>query len=180
MLSFRGFASLLRALLTLVILIAIAAVVIALWGSHGHLLAVVEGQLDRGPTLTDTDVSAHPPLDAPPVAIQVSVDTSTSLRTVDPRYLSFAIDTSAVVGGKWWDPKAEDTEMGSGTVHAPVFDFDRPRLDTLTRALAPAFLRIGGSEADKVHYDMKVREGSDRQPRRPATSQCSRLGSGTP
>ena len=156
MLSFRGLASLFRALLTLVIVAAVAAVIVTLWDSHGHLLAIVEGQLDRGPALTDTDVSAHPPPDAPPVAVQVSVDTSTTLRTIERRYLSFAIDTSAVVGGKWWDPKADGTEMGSGTVHAPIFDFDRPRLDVLTRALAPAFLRIGGSEADKVYYDMKA------------------------
>jgi heparanase 1 len=63
---------------------------------------------------------------------------------------------SQVNGGKWWNPQAQQTEMGSGTVNAPIFDFNRPKLDTLTRALAPAYLRIGGSESDKAYYDLKT------------------------
>lgn len=141
-----------RALLGVTTLVVAGLVVIGLWGSRGHLPAFIDGQLDPGPALTDVDVSAHPPAEV--VRVTVSVDSSTVTRFVDNRYLSFAIDTSAVVGGKWWDPKAERTELGSGTVKAPIFDFDRPRLDALTRALAPAYLRIGGSEADKVYYDL--------------------------
>ena len=132
----------------------VAVVVMGLWGSNGHLPALIAGQRDLGPELTNTAVSVRPPEGLPPIEVEVSVDFDRSLRTVDQRYLSFAIDTSAVVGGKWWDPKAAGKELGSGTVNAPIFDFDRPRLDALTRALAPAYLRIGGSEADKVHYDM--------------------------
>ncbi len=143
----------LGAVFLIVFVIAILLLLVALSGSHGHLPAIIDGQFDPGPALTDLDVSANPP-PGPQVRVRVTVDSSTVVRRVDPSYLSFAIDTSAVVGGKWWDPKAESTELGSGTVNAPVFDFDRPRLDALTRALAPAYLRIGGSEADKVYYDL--------------------------
>ncbi len=155
-----------RILVSLVVAAAglvVVALTIALWGSRGHLPAVIDGQFDPGPALTDLDVSARPPALAP-VSIEISVDTSTVLRRVDERYLSFAIDTSAVVGGKWWDPEASGPETGSGTVNAPVFDFDRERLDTLTRALAPAFLRIGGSEADKVYYDMSPGSATSSAP----------------
>lgn len=141
----------------MVVMVA-AVILVGLWGSHGHLPALIRGQFAPGPPLEDRDVSAYPPPGAPAISVKVSVDTSTVVRTVDERYLSFAIDTSAVVGGRWWDPKAEGSEFGSGTVKAPVFDFDRSRLDALTRALAPAFLRIGGSEADKVFYDMAEQE----------------------
>ena len=141
-------------------------VIVGLWGSRGHLPAFIDGQLSPGPILRATHVSAHPPRDAVPYAVAVTVDDANSvIREVSARYLSFAIDTSAVVGGKWWDPEASGPEMGSGTVNAPVFDFDRPRLDVLTRALAPAYLRIGGSEADKVFYDMTG--APDREPRVP-------------
>jgi heparanase 1 len=79
---------------------------------------------------------------------------TTALNEVSPEYLSFAIDLSQVVGGKWWNPDADRVETGSGTHDAPVFDFDRPRLDRLTAALAPAYLRLGGSESDKIYYHL--------------------------
>lgn len=67
--------------------------------------------------------------------------------------MSFAVDTSQLVGGDWWDPKARSKELGTGSVPAIRVDFDRPRLDALVRPLLPAFLRVGGSEADKLYYD---------------------------
>lgn len=122
---------------------------LALWDSRGHLPAFIEGQFDRGPPLVGGD-TPH----APAYEVKITVDPTTILRTVDERYLSFAIDTSAVVGGKWWNPEASGPEMGSGTVNAPIFDFNRERLDTLVQELSPAYLRIGGSEADKVFYNL--------------------------
>ncbi len=144
--------------------IVATGLVLTLWGSHGHLPAVIAGQFDHGPALEDRDVSIRPPSDVPPLSVALSIDTSTVLRSVDERYLSFAIDTSVVVGGKWWNPKAEGREPRSGGVHAPVFDFDRPRLDALTRALAPAYLRIGGSEADKLFYGVEPGAEGDEPP----------------
>ncbi|SDJ48383.1 Glycosyl hydrolase family 79, N-terminal domain [Frankineae bacterium MT45] len=57
--------------------------------------------------------------------------------TVDDRFLSVAVDMGSVVGA-------------SG---APV-DFSRTKLVNLTRQLAPAYLRIGGTPADQTYYDL--------------------------
>jgi heparanase 1 len=95
-----------------------------------------------------------------PYAVRVTLDLEQPLAELSERYLSFSVDTSQVVGGKWWNPQADRVEWSSGTVQAPVFDFDRPKLNLLTEALAPAYLRIGGSEADKVFYDLEAGPGA--------------------
>ena len=77
---------------------------------------------------------------------------------VDARFVSVAIDTAQIVGAPWWDPAGE-VETAGGTRPYPALQFDRPRLATLAQALAPAFLRIGGSEADKVYYDLSDAPG---------------------
>lgn len=40
---------------------------------------------------------------------------------------------------------------------APL-DFSRPELMALARALAPAYLRVGGTEADDLYYDFAPRQ----------------------
>ncbi|MBW2507042.1 MAG: hypothetical protein JRE81_00275, partial [Deltaproteobacteria bacterium] len=67
-------------------------------------------------------------------------------------YLSVAVDTAQVVGGLFWS--AEPVAQLIGQERQPVYDFTRPRLRALAAELAPAFLRIGGSDADRVLYDM--------------------------
>ena len=89
------------------------------------------------------------------VALQLNL--ATPLATVDERYLSFALDTAQLVGGKWWDKSAKPT-TGRGQANVPPFDFENPRLIKLTRALAPAFFRVGGSEADLVAYQFPGNE----------------------
>ncbi len=79
---------------------------------------------------------------------------NTILHRVDDEYLSFAIDSSQIVGGKWWNPKADRKELGSGTHNADLFQWQNPTLNILTRELSPAYLRLGGSEADKIYYNM--------------------------
>src|SRR5688500_9578105 len=64
---------------------------------------------------------------------------------VDDRFLSFAVDMAQVVGSRFW------AEPGRGegileTEPVPGFDFSRPRLHRLTAALAPALLRVGGTD----------------------------------
>lgn len=83
----------------------------------------------------------------------LTVDTARPAATVDENYLSFALDTAQVSGGKWWDSSLS-TSGGRGSHPVPPFDFTPPRLKALARALAPAYLRIGGSEADLAYYDM--------------------------
>jgi heparanase 1 len=82
----------------------------------------------------------------------LTVDTDEAVATVDPRFLSVAVDTAQVVGGRFWSSSGQSEIIGEEDV--PEYDFSRPRLRTLASHLAPAFLRIGGSDADRVIYDM--------------------------
>ena len=43
-------------------------------------------------------------------------------------------------------------EVGRGAQRTQPFDFDRSQLKRLARALGPAWLRVGGTEADDVYY----------------------------
>jgi heparanase 1 len=144
-------------------LIAVASVIVFLvvllslvmWDASGNLIDFIAGQYQPEPKTLQPDTSVRGA--ATSYTAQVSINTGSPVNTVSREYISFAIDSSQVVGGKWWNPKASGTETGSGTVHAPVFNFNQPRLDTLVQALAPAYLRIGGSEADKIYYAMQDR-----------------------
>ncbi|WP_347136756.1 glycoside hydrolase [Parahaliea mediterranea] len=73
------------------------------------------------------------------------------LRRVDPRYLSWSIDISVFAGGLWWEG-ATRARRGVGTLPVPPLSLDSKKLDRLVASLGPAYLRIGGSEADKIHY----------------------------
>ena len=85
---------------------------------------------------------------------ELSVDTSQVVATVDERYLSVAVDTAQVVGGRFWSEDGSVEFIGQERV--PEYDFSRPRLRALAQELAPAFLRIGGTDADRVIYDMSA------------------------
>ncbi len=145
------------ALLTLVLVVAL--LLLGLRGSHGHLPSLLRGQVDPNPKHLQRDISVSGGVQ-PARAVQVRLDLDRPVAEVSQRYLSFAIDLSQVVGGKWWDPQAKRAEWGSGTVQAPLFDLDRPVLDRWVQGLAPAYLRIGGSEADKVYYHLEARSGT--------------------
>ncbi len=144
---------LLGTLLVLIILLA-GVVTLGLWNANGNLFDFIAGQIEPEPKHLQRDISVQGGTSA--YAVRVSVDTSKPVGQTAPEYLSFAIDMSQVNGGKWWNPQAQQAETGSGSVNAPIFDFNRPKLDTLTRALTPAYLRIGGSESDKAYYDLKT------------------------
>jgi heparanase 1 len=79
----------------------------------------------------------------------IYVDIDKPIYTVDARFLSFAVDTAQVVGGEFWDPAG-----GTENVKVSPYDFTRPQLRRLAKELAPAYLRIGGTDADKTFYDL--------------------------
>lgn len=88
-----------------------------------------------------------------PVRIQLDMAAAAKHR-VSERFISFAIDSSQLVGGHWWSRLGSEVEVGTGAHTTPPFDFGRPRLRRLTEHLTPATLRIGGSEADRLYYDL--------------------------
>jgi len=152
------------AVVSMLVLLAVV-ISLAMWNANGNLVDFIAGQSEPEPKTLQADISVKGATSGQSYAAQVSIDTSTPVNTVSKEYISFAIDSSQVVGGKWWNPTAGGTEMGSGTVHAPTFNFDQPQLDKMVQALAPAYLRIGGSEADKIYYSMQ--DTSDFQPNAP-------------
>ncbi|HUO74534.1 MAG TPA: hypothetical protein VMU39_27435 [Solirubrobacteraceae bacterium] len=92
------------------------------------------------------------------LAVLASTASATTVRTVSspvvahtsPRYVSFAVDLDQITGGMFW------SQAPHATGNAPVapYDFTRPRLRALARALAPAYLRISGTAANKTFYDL--------------------------
>ncbi len=84
--------------------------------------------------------------------VAVTVATDTAVHTTDPRFLSFAVDSSQIAGTLFWN---EDPATSEEEPEVPVdpYDFTRSRLANLTAPLAPAFLRIGGTHADHLLYD---------------------------
>ena len=125
-----------------------------LHGSRGGILAVLRGQFPPHP---DKVPRAIHTLSLPPFSseeVEVVVDGSQPIARLSDRFLSAAVDLSQVVGGKWWDPAADHIELSSGSLESPVFDFNRPLLDRMVAPLSPFYLRVGGSEADKVFYSL--------------------------
>ncbi|MGB5545177.1 MAG: hypothetical protein WBM74_01295 [Polyangiales bacterium] len=113
--------------------------------AHGLLISIlVAGCSSNGGT-------SDPPVDT---TAELSVDASQAVATVDERYLSVAVDTAQLVGGRFWSEDGSVEFVGQERV--PEYDFSRPRLRALAQELAPAFLRIGGTDADRVIYDMSA------------------------
>jgi heparanase 1 len=68
-------------------------------------------------------------------------------------YLSLTIDTSLLLGGHWWGPSKRMRKGVAGELTEPL-NLRNERLRSYARALAPAMLRIGGTEADRMRYRM--------------------------
>jgi len=81
----------------------------------------------------------------------VQVWNEQSRAEVDERYLSFAVDSAQVFGGRFWNPTADPS---APEVVVDPYDFERERIRTLAAGLAPAMLRVGGTSADHVHVDL--------------------------
>lgn len=89
---------------------------------------------------------------------RVEVVTGEVVGSVDPRFLSVAIDVAQVVGGVFWDPDGGQSTIGD--VRRPPWDFSDPTMRALAAPLAPALLRIGGSAADLTWYATEADAGA--------------------
>jgi len=112
------------------------------------LLFVVLAALGAG-CPSGSEPPTRPPSDR---TVTVTVATDTVVHRTDPRFLSFAVDSSQIAGTLFWN---EDPATSEEEPEVPVdpYDFTRARLANLTAPLAPAFLRIGGTHADHLLYD---------------------------
>ena len=84
-------------------------------------------------------------------AVDIRLLDSEPVHHTDRRYLSWSIDISVFAGGFWWEG-TDRASRGLGTLPVAPLNLHSKKLDRIVRALAPAYLRIGGSEADKLHY----------------------------
>jgi hypothetical protein len=99
--------------------------------------------------------------DAPPdTALRIDPARVELAADIGDALLAFAVDLDQVTGGTFWDPAG-----GPTVVPVAPYDFDRPRLVTLARALSPAYLRIGGSASDRTFYDLSDAPASSPPPR---------------
>ncbi len=71
---------------------------------------------------------------------------------IDERFLSFTIDISCVIGGRWWGD-TKGLKEGLSQDRVPPLDFKDPTLARRAAQLSPAMLRVGGTEADRLHYE---------------------------
>jgi heparanase 1 len=88
-----------------------------------------------------------------PAVVRLTLDGTHPAAQVDERFVSFAIDTAQVVGGSFWAAPGRGHGL-LDTAPVPRFDFGRLQLVRLARALAPAYLRIGGTDADRTAYQI--------------------------
>lgn len=74
--------------------------------------------------------------------------------TVDKRYASMAIDTAQIVGSYWWDKEGKMIGGRGKNKVAPLNTLN-PQLAYYLKELSPTYLRIGGSEADALFYNLE-------------------------
>jgi heparanase 1 len=150
--AIHGLLPALRSPLGITALLTLSLGQLLVWGGSGTVLDLVRGQLDPG-------------LESPPAALHLQpgtwgrpgvarVEVGAAVERVAPEYLSIALDAAQLVGGAWWDPAAAGPEYSCGSVPVEPIDLERPGLAELAGALAPAFLRVGGSESDRIHYGL--------------------------
>jgi hypothetical protein len=81
----------------------------------------------------------------PTTLANVSIDASRAIAHTSPSLVSFNLD---------WHKNSEEFPAWSHNASAMTIDLASPRLRAAVAALAPAYLRVGGSEGDKIIYDV--------------------------
>ena len=79
---------------------------------------------------------------------------------LSPCYLSLTIDISLVLGGHWWG-RGKGVSRGVAIDTVTPINLSDPRLLAFAKLLAPSMVRIGGTEADCVRYQV-----GEKNPRR--------------
>ncbi len=140
-------------LLLAVVLLTVLFKFILMPNSRGGISEFIKGQTN----LTQPDLKRDISLEGgkeDPYNVELEIDLKNPVNKISDKFLSFSLDVSSIVGGKWWDPEADEKELRSGSRNANLIDLENPKLNQLTKNLAPAYLRIGGSESDKIFYDL--------------------------
>jgi len=59
-----------------------------------------------------------------------------------------------LIGGRWWG-SSKGTKEGLSVDRVDPLDLDQPSLSRWAKPLAPAILRVGGTEADRIRYGFR-------------------------
>ena len=111
--------------------------------TNGRIIDFISGQFNFTSKNLTANINQQKNLNT--YEVSAFIDFSRPVAKISDKYLSFSIDISQIVGGKWWNPQAKVIEGGSGTTKANLFDFNNFDLIKLTNELTPAYLRVGGS-----------------------------------
>ena len=93
----------------------------------------------------------------------IKLEQAAPVHQIDERYLSFSIDISLIIGGQWWEG-SDRSSRGLGTVRVPPLPLNHPKLSQYVKHLSPAYLRVGGSEADTIHYFCSQELPNEKEP----------------
>jgi hypothetical protein len=90
------------------------------------------------------------------LADELSVTPATMARvgTVDERFQSHNVEMIEVTGGRFWKPYGPNTSDAHSDLYeyrTPI-DLTNPRLRRLAAALAPAYMRVGGTWANATYF----------------------------
>jgi heparanase 1 len=83
----------------------------------------------------------------------VDIDTTVVLHTTDERFVSFTLDTWRMRWGTGGAAKAAGNYWRRDSA-GEFIDFTDPTMVAMAKALSPAYLRIGGTSADNITYEM--------------------------
>jgi len=106
------------------------------------------------PTPTPTPTIDPFSLTRPDRITKITLSTETVVKQVSDKFLSFSVDSALLTGGNWWS-ESNGLSLRARRDTIQPYDFMQVKLISLARNLSPAYLRIGGSEADKIYYDVK-------------------------
>lgn len=118
--------------------------------------------------------------DLPPGTPVVSLDPAalSFVGDVDERYQSYNVEMLEVTGGEFWRPYDNEPEDAgpadsAGTpagmprnlyAYRPPIDLSNPRLRSLARGLAPAYMRVSGTWANRTYVPAAGEIASDDPP----------------
>ncbi len=86
-----------------------------------------------------------------PGAARLDWSGTRQIASVDPLYLSFNVEMVEVTGGRFWAPY--DDPSKELYAYRPPLDLSNQRLRNLTKALAPAYMRVSGTWANSTYFD---------------------------
>ena len=111
--------------------------------------------LSSGACASASEVAPYQP------ALELDLESMPLVRLVDERYMSFQIGMSHLTGGETWktyddkngqgESKQDDSFEAIREFRAPT-DLTNQRLRNLTSALAPLYIRYGGTTTNSVYF----------------------------